>query len=225
MTRVLDLIRCQLERNNTKFFVRVKDMEEADWELFEQKILTFEGKFVPQSICPDCGNPASVTREKRGDEEVTYLYCEECSHLGHQEIPYQEVDLFTFNYRNFRLYINNPDIEGEYVESAAQCLPSNLTIKENEPLLSRKKDDLRRTAVALMKRVKKDTACTWSEAEDTVQKAMWKEFVNCGLRVSKNNFHSLRYNNNYSDVPEADDSLMQKYSLLTIREAHRIQKA
>lgn len=126
MTRVLDLIRCQLERNNTKFFVRVKDMEEADWELFEQKILTFEGEFVPQTVCPDCGNAASVSREKRGDKEVTYLYCEECSHLGHQEIPYQEVDLFTFNYRNFRLYINNPDIEGEYVESAAQCLPSNL---------------------------------------------------------------------------------------------------
>ena len=90
---------------------------------------------------------------------------------------------------------------------------------------SRKKDELRRIAVGLMKRVKKDATCTWSEAEDTVQKAMWKDFDDCGLRVSKNNFHSLRYNNNYSDVPEADDSLMQKYSLLTIHESHKILTA
>lgn len=109
---------------------------------------------------------------------------------------------------------------------AAQEILNNHTTKPIEPKLisppSRKKDDLRRTAVALMKRVKKDTACTWSEAEDTVQKAMWKEFDNCGLRVSKNNFHSLRYNNNYIDEPEADDALMEEYSLLTIHESHKI---
>lgn len=112
---------------------------------------------------------------------------------------------------------------------AAQEILNNHTTKPTEPKLisppSRKKDDLRRTAVALMKRVKKDTACTWSEAEDTVQKAMWKEFDNCGLRVSKNNFHSLRYNNNYIDEPEADDALMEEYSLLTIHESHKILTA
>lgn len=112
---------------------------------------------------------------------------------------------------------------------AAQEILNNHTTKSIESKLisppSRKKDELRRTAVALMKRVKKDTACTWSEAEDTVQKAMWKEFDNCGLRVSKNNFHSLRYNNNYIDEPEANDALMEEYSLLTIHESHKILTA
>lgn len=131
------------------------------------------------------------------------------------------------------LNLSNAIVKYEFTLSerakAAQEILNNHTTKPIEPRLisppSRKKDDLRRTAVALMKRVKKDTACTWSEAEDTVQKAMWKEFDNCGLRVSKNNFHSLRYNNNYIDEPEADDALMEEYSLLTIHESHKILTA
>ncbi|MBO5904926.1 MAG: hypothetical protein J6Q84_00745 [Kiritimatiellae bacterium] len=131
------------------------------------------------------------------------------------------------------LNLGNAIIKYEFTLSerakAAQEILTQNTTKPIEPKLisppSRKKDELRRTAVALMKRVKKDTACTWSEAEDTVQKAMWKEFDNCGLRVSKNNFHSLRYNNNYIDEPEADDALMKEYSLLTIHESHKILTA
>ena len=37
--------------------------------------------------------------------------------------------------------------------------------------------------------------------------------------------NSLKHNNNYIDEPEADDALMEEYSLLTIRESHKIQTA
>lgn len=146
---------------------------------------------------------------------------------------YKRIDNRICKLKDSFLNLGNAIVKYEFTlcerAKAAQEILNNHTTKPIESKLisppSRKKDELRRTAVALMKRVKKDATCTWSEAEDTVQKAMWKDFDDCGLRVSKNNFHSRRYNNNYSDVPEADDSLMQKYSLLTIREAHRIQKA
>lgn len=146
---------------------------------------------------------------------------------------HKRIDKFIRKLKDRFLNLSNAIVKYEFTLSerakAAQEILNNHTTKPTKPKLisppSRKKDDLRRAAVALMKRVKKDTACTWSEAEDTVQKAMWKEFDNCGLRISKNNFHSLRYNNNYIDEPEADDALMEEYSLLTIHESHKILTA
>ena len=182
---------------------------------------------------PDCA--ATINDIRQTEEAFTNLIkglsC--CDPNITTEEYHKRIDKFIRDLKGLFRNLGSAIVKYEFTlcerAKAAQEILNNHTTKPIESKLisppSRKKDELRRTAVALMKRVKKDTACTWSEAEDTVQKAMWKEFDNCGLRVSKNNFHSLRYNNNYIDEPEADDALMKEYSLLTIHESHKIQTA
>ena len=182
---------------------------------------------------PDCA--ATINDIRQTEEAFTNLIkgLSGCDPNITTEEYHKRIDKFIRDLKGLFRNLGSAIVKYEFTLSerakAAQEILNNHTTKPIEPKLisppSRKKDDLRRTAVALMKRVKKDTACTWSEAEDTVQKAMWKEFDNCGLRVSKNNFHSLRYNNNYIDEPEADDALMEEYSLLTIHESRKIQTA
>ena len=182
---------------------------------------------------PDCA--ASINDIRQTEEAFTNLIkgLSGCDPNITTEEYHKRIDKFIRDLKDLFRNLGSAIVKYEFSlcdhTKAAQETLNNHTTKPIEPKLisppSRKKDDLRRTAVALMKRVKKDTACTWSEAEDTVQKAMWKEFDNCGLRVSKNNFHSLRYNNNYIDEPEADDALMEEYSLLTFHESHKILTA
>ena len=182
---------------------------------------------------PDCA--ATINDIRQTEEAFTNLIkgLSGCDPNITTEEYHKRIDKFIRDLKGLFRNLGSAIVKYEFTlcerAKAAQEILNNHTTKPIESKLisppSRKKDELRRTAVALMKRVKKDTACTWSEAEDTVQKAMWKEFDNCGLRVSKNNFHSLRYNNNYIDEPEADDALMEEYSLLTIHESHKIQTA
>ena len=123
MTAVLRLIHRELNRDEKTFFVPVRELEEDDNELIEREILTYNGDYLRQAPCPECGRLAHVERKTKDEGETTFLYCQECCYLGWQKIEPREVDLLRFSFRKFMLYINDADVEGEYVEAAAQCWP------------------------------------------------------------------------------------------------------
>ena len=216
MTPVLRLIKTELDKGETEFNVPVWKLEDADLELIERGILKYKGEFLKSAPCPECGTPAQITRESQGEKDTTFAYCTDCGHLGRLEIEPSRVDLLRFNYRKFRLFVNDPDSEGEYADAAARCMSPNAAdgqfLNDDRPP-SCIKDDLRLTAVGLMKRYHKVHNCSLTEAEEKVHAVMWKEFHQNGLASDINNFHALRYNEKYRDAPESDDATMKKYRL------------
>lgn len=124
MTRVLRLIRRQLQLNTLEFYVPVRDMEDVDSQLVDHGVLEYRKHFSQQSVCPECGEVADVLRTTENGEEATYVHCESCRYLGWQKIDAKDVDLLTFSYRTFLQYIGDATIKGEYVEAAARCIPA-----------------------------------------------------------------------------------------------------
>ena len=78
--------------------------------------------------------------------------------------------------------------------------------------LSQRKDAVRRKAVAFMKAVFQESKCSWSEAEETVRKALRGEFDAVGLKSAKLNFHRLRYSE-FADVAPATHEELSAYDI------------
>ena len=104
MTPVLELFKCQFERNTNRFSVRANLLTAEDQPLLDRKILTFNGNYLKQVKCPTCGNTVDV--ERHGDKyESTYtLFCPHCEILEDISIPAAEVELLDFHYRSFINY-------------------------------------------------------------------------------------------------------------------------
>lgn len=71
--------------------------------------------------------------------------------------------------------------------------------------LSVRQDEIRLRAVSLMRGWQRKTSCKTKEAIDVVQKALWKEFDECGLKSATNNFKALLYMQKFKSSPPADD--------------------
>lgn len=84
--------------------------------------------------------------------------------------------------------------------SGGGALAALLEKRRRAPNLLARQDEVRRRAVSLMKGFRRETNCTWTEAEDAVLRELWHEFEAAGLKPSKANIHQLRYSAKFADA-------------------------
>ncbi len=80
------------------------------------------------------------------------------------------------------------------VPSAGTAEAKAVAAARAEIELAKRRDDVRRRAVARIKKYRRENDCTWTLAERLVAGEMWSEFAALGLRASRWNIHRIRYN-------------------------------